>query len=124
MKITCRHCNGSGEDNISIVCPYCGGVGTHDEEEKKVMPRTAYEHMLDGDRENSIAVMGQNGDSVHIWDPEVPTEVDIARGVYTQFAEKGYRAFRMDIAGDQGDQIDEFDPAVKSIIFVPQMQGG
>lgn len=85
---------------------------------------TIYDHMFGEDRKNSIAVMGQNGDSVHMWDPDNSTEVEIAQSVWDKYKEKKYKAFQMDVSGDQGVQLDEFDPQVKAIIFVPQMVGG
>jgi hypothetical protein len=83
-----------------------------------------YEHIFEEDRAHTISVMGQNGDSVHIWDPEKPVEVEIAQSVYDKFLEKGYRPFQMDLTGEQGTQLDAFNPQAKAIIFVPPMRGG
>ena len=71
-----------------------------------------------------ISVMGREGDSKHFWNKDVPIEAKIAGKVFKQYAKKGYRAFSMTEKGDQGEIMDEFDPAAGVILFVPPMAGG
>lgn len=73
----------------------------------------------------AMAVLGQNGDTKHIWDPEKPAEVEAAKAVFDSLRKKGYMAFHVKgKQGEQGDQMREFDPAAGRLILVPQMAGG
>lgn len=74
---------------------------------------------------SSMAVMGETGDSKHIWDKNKPAEVEAARAMFDTLTKKGYRAFHVHgKEGEQGEQMREFDPHAERVIFVPQMQGG
>jgi hypothetical protein len=80
---------------------------------------------------HAMAVMGEVGDSKHIWDKTKPAEVDAARVMFTTLTKKvsaggpGYNAFRVTGKdGAQGEQMTDFDPNAERIIFVPAMQGG
>lgn len=72
---------------------------------------------------HSISAMDSTGDSTHTWDPTKWDEVEIAKGVYDKYKEKGYQAFHMK-DNTQGDQMDSFDCTAKTILFIPQMKGG
>jgi len=70
-------------------------------------------------------IMGTNGDTKHIWDPNKPEEVEAARALYNSLTGKGYTAFHATGKdGSQGDQMREFDPNAGRVIFVPRMVGG
>lgn len=69
-------------------------------------------------------IMDHSGDTKKIWDPSKAVEVDDAKRSFEHFTSKGYRAFRTNDKGDQGDQMREFDPQAGRVVFVPQMQGG
>jgi hypothetical protein len=72
-----------------------------------------------------IAVMGREGDTKTIWNPQNTDEVANARRTFTDLRAQGYLAFRVNEDGGQGEQITEFDPnAGKMILMVPQMRGG
>jgi hypothetical protein len=72
-----------------------------------------------------IAIMGKEGDTKQIWNPQNTDEVENARRTFNDLRKKGYLAFRVTADGDKGEQISEFDPkAGKMILMVPQMQGG
>lgn len=73
-----------------------------------------------------MAVMGQEGDTKHMWDKAKPAEVEAARALFnTLVKEKKYLAFKcVGKNGDKGDQIRDFDPDAERLIFVPPMQGG
>lgn len=73
----------------------------------------------------AIAVMGEIGDTKHIWDRSKPSEVEAAKALYETLTKKGYRAFRcVGKDGSQGEMMTEFDPEAERMIFVPALQGG
>lgn len=73
----------------------------------------------------AMAVMGREGDTKYIWDKNNQAEVDVARNTFNSFVkEKKYMAFKVNGAGDKGEQVREFDPSHERYIFAPQMAGG
>lgn len=73
----------------------------------------------------AIAVMGEPGDTKHIWDRTKPDEVDAAKTLYKGLTKKGYRAFRVvGKDGDKGEQMTDFDPEAERMIMVGPMAGG
>jgi len=76
------------------------------------------------DHLGAMAVMDKTGDSKVTWDPNQPAEVEAARAQFDVLKKKGYSAFRMGADDQQGARMQDFDPAARRIIFVPQMQGG
>ncbi len=74
--------------------------------------------------DGELAVMGMEGDIKSIWDPAVPDEVENARATFDRMRKKNYLAFKVNAAGEKGEQIREFDPEAGKIIMVPQLQGG
>lgn len=74
---------------------------------------------------NAFSVMGQVGDSKHIWDKNKPVEVEAAKAMFDTLTKKGYLAFHVQgKEGEKGEQMKEFDPKAERVIFVPAMQGG
>ena len=74
---------------------------------------------------HAMAVMGEPGDTKHIWDKRKEDEVEAARTLYKTLTKKGYRAFHVTGKdGEKGEQMTEFDKDADRMIFVPQMQGG
>ena len=74
---------------------------------------------------NEMAVMGREGDTKTMWDPNNADEVDIARRTFEDFRKKGYAAFyAKGEKGDKAEQMHDFDPKAARIIFVPAMRGG
>ncbi len=74
---------------------------------------------------SAFAIMGEIGDTKHIWDRNKASEVEAARTLFDALTRKGYRAFRcVGKDGAQGEQMREFDPEAERMILVPQMQGG
>lgn len=71
-----------------------------------------------------MSIMGKEGDTKYYWNARDADEARIAKEVFDAHHKKGYRAFHMNKKGDQGEQMDEFDPSAGSILFIPQMQGG
>jgi hypothetical protein len=72
-----------------------------------------------------LAIMGENGDTKHIWDKTKPEEVEAARVLFnTLVKDKKYLAFSVKPDGEKSTQIKEFDPNLESYIFSPPLQGG
>lgn len=71
-------------------------------------------------------IMGREGDTKYMWDPNLPDEVEGARRQFDYFVkEKKYAAFAvLNDKGDKGEQIRTFDPKAGRIIFCPAMAGG
>lgn len=78
-----------------------------------------------GAGKHAFAVLGEYGDTKHIWDKDKEEEVEAARTLFDSLTKKGYRAFKVTGKnGDKGDQMKKFDPDAERVIFAPQMQGG
>jgi hypothetical protein len=73
-----------------------------------------------------MSILNSDGDLKVQWSPDDSESVKVAQEAWKQYAEMGYRAFAMAPAGteEKGEQLDEFDPNVASVIMVPMMQGG
>jgi hypothetical protein len=75
---------------------------------------------------NAMAIMGKEGDTKTMWDPDNEAEVEVARTQFNMLREKKYEAFYVD--GDdpnkKGRRMNEFDKDAKRIIFAPRMAGG
>ncbi len=76
------------------------------------------------DDECAIGVMGSNGDTKHMWNPKKKDEVEEARRLFTLLTNNGYRAYKMSKNARSGEPLEEFDPDLKRILFVPPFQGG
>ena len=74
---------------------------------------------------SAIAVMGEPGDTKHIWDKRKEDEVEAARSLFKSLTKKGYRAFHVTGKdGDKGEQMSDFDPNAERMIMVGPLQGG
>ena len=74
---------------------------------------------------HAIAVMGEPGDTKHIWDKRKEDEVEAARTLFKSLTKKGYRAFHVTGKdGEKGSQMNEFDPDAERMIMVGPMAGG
>lgn len=71
-----------------------------------------------------MEVMDPSGHSKHIWDAGIPAEVDAARELFKTLVKKGYRAFHVKGDGEEGKQMNEFDPQAGKLIMVPPLRGG
>lgn len=72
----------------------------------------------------AIGVMGEHGDTKHLWNPKKPEEVREAKLLFETLTKAGYRAFRLKKQSVKGDQITEFDEKAKRLLFVPPFAGG
>lgn len=79
---------------------------------------------MSSENDGEISVMGESGDTKHVWNSRDPDSIQRAREVFTLYRSRGYRAFKMNVKGDQGEMMTDFDAASGRILFVPQMQGG
>lgn len=73
--------------------------------------------------QHQMSVMNDDGDLKISWDPTNPESVEVATTAFAEYRSRGYQAFAM-TSGTTGEQMAGFDPAVGSIVFIPQMQGG
>lgn len=74
--------------------------------------------------EHSLSVLGCQGDTKIIWDPDKDAEVENAKRTFDDLRRKGYLAFRVTGRGDKGEQISTFDKHAEKLILAPQMRGG
>lgn len=91
---------------------------------KATLDKLSWTHEAIPEGKHGIEVMGEVGDTKHIWDKRKPDEVEAARTLYAALTKKGYRAFLSNKNGDPGEQMTSFDPDAQSVVFVPQMAGG
>lgn len=71
-----------------------------------------------------MEIMDPTGHTEVNWDQGSEDEIEVARETFNRMTERGYRAFRTDLKGNQGTRMTEFDPAAESLILVPHLQGG
>lgn len=69
-------------------------------------------------------IMDASGHTKHIWDSSKEAEVDAARVMFNTLTKKRYRAFHVKKDGEQGTQMDQFDPDAEKMILVPPIVGG
>lgn len=75
--------------------------------------RTALLHILD-----------ETGDTKVMWNPRDVDEVKAAQKTFERLTGKGFRAFRVNSTGGQGERIEAFDKEAEKIILIPQLAGG
>lgn len=73
---------------------------------------------------HEIAVMGTDGDTKTIWDPDNEDEVEVAKSTFKKFKDKGYLIYKVDKKGEKGEQLRIFDPDAAKMICVPPVVGG
>lgn len=74
---------------------------------------------------HAFAVMGEVGDSKHIWDKGNKDEVEAMRDLFKKLTKKGYRAYRATgKEGEKGELMTDFDPTAERMIFAPAMRPG
>lgn len=71
-----------------------------------------------------MQIMDQTGHTTTTWDVNRPDEVEAAREQFNSLTRKGYQAFRVEGANNQGERLREFDPKAGKIMMVPQLVGG
>lgn len=96
-------------------------------DEKVIEDLNAYPTVEDGPvpGRHWMAIMGKEGDTKQIWDPEKPDEVEAARVVFDQLRAKGYTAFSVHgKEGEKGKEMKVFDPTAGRVILTPRITGG
>lgn len=71
-----------------------------------------------------LRIMGHEGDTKVIWDPENTDEVEAAEEQFDKLTDKGFLAFKVKKDGDKGRKITKFDPDTGKIIMAPPIVGG
>lgn len=72
----------------------------------------------------ALCVLCGRGDIRLEWDQNDPASVERARAEWAALIGKGFAAFRMEGDGSAGEQVKEFDPTAREVIFVPPVAGG
>lgn len=70
----------------------------------------------------ALSLKGQNANSTtFFWNvkkyPQVLKDIEAAKGVYDIHVKKGFTAFHLDVAGNKGDPMKEFDPCAGGVLF-------
>jgi hypothetical protein len=71
-----------------------------------------------------LSLLGELGDTKHIWDKNKPEEVEAARALFDALLKKGYLAFHVVKEGEPGKPMAEFDPNAERLIMSKQPIGG
>jgi hypothetical protein len=71
-----------------------------------------------------MRVLDTGGDTKVVWDASKPDEVKAARESFDNYKSKGYSIFGANSAGEKGQRLDTFDPAVGVMYAVPRTVGG
>lgn len=72
-----------------------------------------------------LAITDETGDTKVMWSKDNQDEIDNAERTFKDMKKKGYAAFKVvGKKGEQGEQMNEFDPDAERIIFVKQQAGG
>ncbi len=72
----------------------------------------------------TLSVLDATGDTRLQWDKNNPDEVKYARERFDELKAKRYLAYRLNSKGNQGEVINDFDPAAERIILHAPMIGG
>jgi hypothetical protein len=92
---------------------------------KPVLDRLQWTHDEVPAGKHAFEVLGESGDTKHIWDKRKEDEVDAARSLFKSLTKKGYRAFHCTGKdGVAGEIMKDFDPDAERMILVPQVAGG
>lgn len=71
-----------------------------------------------------LRILDNSGDTKTVWDSSKPDEVKAAREAFDHYKSKGYAIFGANSAGEKGQRLDTFDPAVGVMYAVPRIVGG
>jgi len=79
---------------------------------------------MKGDKMGEMAILGKEGDTKVVWDPENEDEVSAAEAQFDTLISRKFLAFKVKKNGEKGAQIKKFDPEAGMIILCPVVQGG
>lgn len=68
----------------------------------------------------AFAVLGQDGDTKHIWNPKKADEVEAAKTLFDTLLKKGYLAFKLTRLGTKGKPVPDFGEAKGRLVFAPK----
>lgn len=71
-----------------------------------------------------LRILGKEGDTKVIWDPDNKDEVKAAREQFDTLKAKKFLAFEVKDKGEKGSEIKKFDPEAGKIILTPPVMGG
>lgn len=71
-----------------------------------------------------MAILGKEGDTKIIWDPDNRDEVSNAERTFDDLKKKGFTAYAVKSTGEKADKLTKFDAKEGKIIMVPRMVGG
>ncbi|NJN06084.1 MAG: hypothetical protein HC814_06580 [Rhodobacteraceae bacterium] len=71
-----------------------------------------------------ISVMNQTGDEKLTWDPKNDFETQRAKDRFNALLKQGYKAYRVNHAGEKGEVITDFDPYAYEIVLHKIAVGG
>jgi len=71
-----------------------------------------------------LRVMGAEGDTRIMWNPENDAEVANAKRTFDDLKKKGYNAYAVKKKGDKGEVVTAFDKDAAKLILAPRMAGG
>jgi len=71
-----------------------------------------------------MAILGTEGDTKVIWDPENKDETGAAEDQFNSLIKKGFKAFQVKKDGKQGREIKTFNPEAGKVIMTPALVGG
>lgn len=75
-----------------------------------------------------MAIMGEDGDTKIVWDPDKQDEVDNAKATYERLVKKGFLVYSVRTkgkkTGEKNHKLSDFDPDEEMLIFVPPIVGG
>jgi hypothetical protein len=78
----------------------------------------------EGEDMGSLSCMDKTGDEKLTWDPRNDIETRKAKDKFYALLKEGYKAYRVNHAGADGERIDQFDPLAMEIVFHKIMAGG
>ncbi len=73
---------------------------------------------------SELMVLDRTGDTRLQWSRKNVDEVAAARKRFDEYKAKGYLAYKVNKAGDQGEVLQAFDPDAERVILAPQSIGG
>lgn len=71
-----------------------------------------------------LNIIDRTGDTRLQWNKNRADEVKAAKERFDSYKAKGYLAYKVNKAGDQGEVLQAFDPSAERVIMTPQSIGG
>lgn len=91
---------------------------------RKQNPYSPLTPTKEGEDMGAISCMDKTGDEKLTWDPRNDIETRKAKDKFYALLKEGYKAYRVNHAGGEGELIKDFDPLAMEIVFHKIMAGG